>query len=305
MSAVSKAASDSGHRCRTSPDVIDAQDIILSERQGGIDGVVLDPLGRPFGGAEIISSRRGVPYTATTSKFDGSFSLRRSAARRVGTDRTPGRWPRAGTGRLLRRQLRRPKCCSADTGRSPRFGWSVRVWSTSRSAAQTGTTWAQVYYRPTYYSEATKASPEKAWPSRPRPEPNGFLRSACSRLANFEITVYSPFHGVRTVGGQIEWAGQVKNIDVVFDGSSSVAGQLVNVDGVTPIPYFDVDAPHREDAPAGSSAPTPRAGSIFDLVPEGRLEVRAEGMVGDGREGRGGDGLSSAVGSQHLELRCE
>ena len=282
-----------------SPDVIDAQDIILRLRTGGIDGVVLDPLGRPLGGAEVISSRKGVPYTATTSKFDGSFSF----------DEMP----------LDEWQLTAHSGDGLEVGRVGYFGVSAktkvvfgghRPFTTVQMvgsgivdlevSSTTGTTWAQVYYRPTYYSAATKGITRKGVAIETETDPIGFIRLQLP-VGGFEITVYSPFHGVRTVGGQVEWAGQVKNIDVVFDGSSTVGGQLVNVDGVTPIPDFEV-ALHTEKMLPRTQRTDAEGRFLFELVPEGRLEVRAEGTVG-ALERVGVATASLGGGGQNLELQ--
>jgi hypothetical protein len=44
---------------------------VLAEMSGGVDGVVLDPLGRPSGGVSVML----FPYGEISSRGDGGFSF--------------------------------------------------------------------------------------------------------------------------------------------------------------------------------------------------------------------------------------
>lgn len=89
---------------------------------------------------------------------------------------------------------------------------------------------------------------------------------------------YNPYHGVHTINGQIEYAGQLVRHDIVFEDAASVAGR-VGVDGRTPVPYADVvleagglAAQHQRAGPDGRFR--------YELVPKGRVTVSASGIAG-------------------------
>ncbi|MFV2074069.1 MAG: hypothetical protein ACC742_15665, partial [Thermoanaerobaculales bacterium] len=261
----------------TSPEVIVAQPIILREMRGAVAGVVLDPLGRPFQGAKVVGIWKGSPYREVTTVADGSFSIE---------DVPLGEWEvvaHVGDG-LAEGFI--GYFGSAETevvfGGHRAFA-SVRMQGSgivdlSVRNAGGGPVSSTVFYRPVYYSEAQKGLILKPTAVETQTDPNGDLQLELP-AGSFEITVFSSFHGVRTVSSQIDWAGQVKNVNIVFTESSTVTGRLVNVDGVTPIPGFPVVL-HTESLLPQTQTTDDQGNFDFALVPEGRIEVRAEGTVG-------------------------
>lgn len=135
----------------TSPDEIIAQTIVLREMRGGVDGVVLDPLGRPYGGAQVLL----FPYAEVTTRGDGTFSFDDipvggwELVAHVDDGLEPGR-----VGYFGEAEAR-----IVFAGHRPfatiRMRGSGLVTIHTRTADSTGVL-TPLFYRPTYYSQRAK-----------------------------------------------------------------------------------------------------------------------------------------------------
>ena len=283
----------------TSPDVVLAQDIVLREMRGGLRGVVLDPLGRPIGGVKVVAALSGVPYFEAPTAGDGSFSF---------DDLPLGEWTVTAHFEDGLQPGRVGFFGAAETnvvfgGHTPFVSIqlvgsgvvNVQVKTDGGSGIQ-----SEVYYRPTYFSESAKSTVLKGNAIEAQTDPNGLLQLELP-VGRYEITAYSPFHGVRSVSGSVEWPGQVKTVDLVFGTASTVTGTLVNVDGVTPIPDFPVVLETATLLP--QTQITDAQGKFrFELVPEGGIQVKSSGQVGSVDRVAIASGRISG-GGQTLDLR--
>ncbi len=254
-------------------EVIEAQPVILESMRGSVRGVALDPLGRPVPGAEVVL----LPYAEGFAGPDGSFEFNNvplgsyTVVIHVGDGLQPGKIGWIGT--------RRTEVIYG--GHSPfvtvrmRGGGGLRV--KTRTSTSTGIL-TPIYYRPTYYSDAAKNVVLKGTYIETSTNPLGDLELSIP-VGPFELVAYNPFHGVREIRGEIEYPGQIKDLDILFQDAGKVRGMVVGVDGVTPVPdvevYLHTDAfePQRQFAgPDGTFQ--------FELVPKGPVVVTAKGFVG-------------------------
>jgi len=256
-----------------SPDVVAAQSIVLQQMSGGIDGVVLDPLGRPAGGAEVVV----YPYGTTTSAADGSFSFAslplggHTVVAHVGDGLQAGKVGYFGEAPA---QI-------VYGGHRPfvqvRMGGSGVVTLLTRTATSTGVL-TPVYYKPTYYSAVEYRVRLKGAYTETTTDPNGRLQLVLP-VGKYELIAYNPFHGIHTISGEITYAGQVVDHEVVFEDAATVAGVVVNVDGVTPVP--DIEVTMEATGLKGQKQRTDTQGRFrFELVPKGRVMITAEGLAG-------------------------
>ncbi len=251
-----------------------AADIILKSMRGGVDGVVLDPLGRPFAGAAVNLDPTG-SSAAAVSGGDGRFSLNDLAVgglvvyAHVGNGLSPGRVGYFGSA----------KTAIVYGGHRPfvsiRLAGSGIVNVRTRSGGA-GVP-APVRYSPTVYSDATLIGPPLA-PLESATDADGKLTLELP-VGGFTITALNALNGNKSAGGRIDYPGQILNVDLSFDSASTITGRVLNVDGVTPAPGADVTlrAPglqaqtHRADANGGFQ---------FELVPQGASYLTAAALVG-------------------------
>ncbi|MCP4657615.1 MAG: hypothetical protein GY856_19590, partial [bacterium] len=147
----------------------------------------------------------------------------------------------------------------------------------TRTATSTGIL-TPLYYKPTYYSETARGIQVKGSYIEKTTDVNGRLELVLP-VGSFEVVAYNPFHGIREIGGQIEYPGQVRDLDVLFEDASTVRGQVVDVDGRTPVPDVPVKLHTRTLLPQTQT--TDAQGNFqFELVPKGGISVTAAGMVG-------------------------
>ena len=277
-----------------SPDVVSAPAIVLSPAvRGAVTGVVLDPLGRPAGGVPVVL----VPYEEKITNPDGSFVFenvpqgRATVVPHVGDGLEPNR---VGWFGQKRTEILFP-------GHRPFV--SVQMVGSGHLNVYTGTATGDsqtlIYYRPTYYSSAEKAPVMRGQYIRDETNPNGRL-SLELPVGEFELVAYNPFHGVREISGEIEYIGQVVDLDIIFEDAAVVYGTVVDVDGVTPVPDVEVKLATRHLLP--QSQYTDAQGRFeYHLVPKGNVSVTAAGFVGVlERVGRA-DGIVTQAG-QELEL---
>jgi len=256
-----------------SPDVIDAQSIVLQQMNGGIDGVVLDPLGRPLAGAEVVL----YPYGTTTSGPTGGFSFANvplgshSLVAHVGDGLQAGKvgWFGDAAAQVLY------------GGHRPFVQVRMRgagvVNILTRTQSSTGVL-TPIYYKPTWYSAVEYRIRVKGAYTETSTDPNGNLQIVVP-VGSYEIVAYNPFHGMHTITGEVRYAGQIVDHEVVFENAATVSGQVVNVDGVTPVPGVEVVM--EASGLAGQKLRTDPDGRFrFELVPMGRVLVTAQGLAG-------------------------
>ncbi|HXT19536.1 MAG TPA: carboxypeptidase-like regulatory domain-containing protein, partial [Thermoanaerobaculia bacterium] len=257
-----------------SADVIDAQAIVLEQMTGGLDGVVLDPLGRPFAGAEVIL----YPYAPVTSGPDGTFSFDnlplggKSVVAHVGDGLQPGRVGYIGEASTsIVYGGHRPFLTVRMSG-----GGVVTVLT--RTATSTGVL-TNIYYKPTYYSAIEFRLRLKGSYIETSTDQNGNLQLALP-VGPYELVAYNAFNGIKTINGRVEYAGQVIHHEVIFEDAATVTGQVVGVDGRTPVP--DVEVVLEANGLLGQKQRTDADGRFrYELVPKGRVLVTARGVAGN------------------------
>jgi hypothetical protein len=277
-----------------SPETLEAQTVVLREMRGGVDGVVLDALGRPAALVEVIESQ--TLRTAITGT-DGSFSF---------DDLAVGRHTftaHVGDGLGLG-QVGSFGAAEADIvlgGHRPfatvRMRGSGRVAIHARTSS--GSVLTPIYYRPTWFSSISRSIQLRGALIETTTDPNGRLELELP-VGRFEIFAYNPFHGVREIRSAIEYQGQAVDADVLFEDAATVTGMVLDVDGITPVPGFDVQL--FTEALLPQTQRTAADGSfLFELVPRGRVAVVASGFVGAVERVGRTDGSIGTAG-QELEL---
>ena len=109
---------------------------------------------------------------------------------------------------------------------------SGRVQIKTRTATSTGVL-TPIFYRPTIYSSSAKDITLKGQHVETTTDPNGNLELELP-VGDFELVAYNPFHGIHSIAGRIDYAGEVEVHEIVFQDAGSVSGQVVGSDGVTP-----------------------------------------------------------------------
>ena len=276
------------------PDPVEAQSVVLQQMTGAIDGVVLDPLGRPLAGAEVVA----FPYGTTNSQSDGSFSFgglplgTHTVVAHVGDGLQPGRVGYLGDAQAN----------IAYGGHRPFVTLRLRgagvVTVLTRTATATGVL-TPIYYKPTYFSGAEYRIRLKASYIETSTDPNGALELTLP-VGPYELVAYNPFYGIHTLSGTIAYAGQVIHHEVVFEDAATVAGQVVGVDGITPVP--DIEVTLDATGLKGQKQRTDADGRFrYELVPKGQVVVSAQGLAGGvERVGRTFGSIGSA--GQTLDL---
>jgi hypothetical protein len=194
---------------------VEATDIILKEMSGGIDGVVLDPLGRPIGGVSVLLKARigsGVaPIAETTSAFDGRFSF----------DNVPvaedDSYVVAHLGDGLEDDhigyIGKAAVRVAYGGHRPfvsvplRGSGRLEITVYPDASANVGVL-SQIYYKPTYYSETERDITLRGAYIHRETGGDGTLEVELP-VGAFSLTAYNAFDGLEEVDGTIEYAGQV------------------------------------------------------------------------------------------------
>jgi hypothetical protein len=258
----------------TTADLVEAQPIVLEQMTGGIDGVVLDPLGRPLGNADV---RLFTELVQTTTRFDGTFSFdgvgvgNHLLIAHVGDGLQAGR-----VGYFAEVETR-----VVFGGHRPfvtiRLRGSGVVTLHTTTATATGIL-TPIYYKPTWFHEASWRVEVKGSYIETTTDPNGDLELELP-VGAYEIIAYNPFHGIETITGKVDYAGQTQHHEIVFEDAATVTGQVVDVDGHTPVPDMPVtlETEHLEPQTLRTDA---QGRFRFELVPKGRVVVTAEGLVG-------------------------
>ncbi|MFI5167823.1 MAG: Ig-like domain-containing protein, partial [Thermoanaerobaculales bacterium] len=262
-----------------SPDVIVAADIVLKEMTGGVDGIVLDPLGNPYAGAEVVL----FPYGTAVSGVGGSFSFNDVGVGHISTDSYPRLIAHVGDGLTAGKEgyLGAAQTDVLYAGHRPFVTIQLRGAGTIRIHTRTSTSNAGrslIYYKPTFYSDKTFRIESKPEYLETNTGDDGDLELTVP-VGPFEVDAYNPFHGLKTVADSLEFAGQVKDYTLTFDDASKVRVAVVDVDGVTPVPYAVVTLKTGAFLPETEQADA-QGKFEFDLVPPGGVVVSAAARVG-------------------------
>ena len=256
-----------------SPEVIEAQPVILESMRGSVRGVALDPLGRPAPGVGVVL----YPFAEGNAGPDGSFEFENvplgsyEVVIHAGDGLQPGKVGWIG---------KRPTKVIYG-GHSPfvtvqmRGGGGIRV--KTRTATSTGIL-TPLFYRPTYYSSAAKNIVLRGMYTETSTNPLGDFETALP-VGRFNLVAYNPFHGVREINGEIEYPGHIVDIDILFEDAGKVRGTVVGVDGITPVPNVEVTLLTKAFEPQKQFA-GPDGSFLFELVPKGSVVVTAAGFVG-------------------------
>jgi hypothetical protein len=257
----------------TSPPEVAAQPIVLAEMTGTVDGIVLDPLGRPLGGVEVVL----FPIAKAVSRADGSFTFENvrvgnhTVKAHIGDGLQPGRLGYFGQSDVrVVYGGHRPFVSVRMVG-----GGTVRV--KTRTSTSTGVL-SPIYYKPTWYHEGSWTIKVKGSYIETSTDPNGDLEVAFP-VGDYVIVAYNPFHGMKTVSGKIRYPGQAEQVEIVFEDAATVTGQVVDVDGHTPVPGVEVVLEAKGLKPQRQLADA-QGNFRFELVPKGRVTVTAAGAVG-------------------------
>lgn len=256
-----------------SPEVIQAPDIILEEMTGGVDGVVLDPLGRPYGGVKVVI----FPYAEKSAGADGHFSFDRvgigqqTVVAHVGNGLMPGKigyFGEATTSVVF-------------AGHRPFVTVRLRGGGVVSLVTKTATSpgiLSMVAYNLTWYNVGRYeigGMPE--W-KEVSTDQNGRLELAVP-VGRYSIRAYNPFHGMREIVGDVEYPGQLKTHEIVFQELSTVRGVVVDVDGATPVPGAEVSMATSTLLPQKQY--TDALGRFqYELVPPGNVVLTAKATIG-------------------------
>ncbi|MHB8797109.1 MAG: carboxypeptidase regulatory-like domain-containing protein, partial [Thermoanaerobaculia bacterium] len=256
-----------------SPDPVVAATIQLrGTAVGAIDGVVLDPLGLPAAGVKVTL----LPIGETTSSADGTFSFEGVPARPYTVSAHKGDGLEAGAIGWI-----------GAAGTEVLFG-GHRAFATVRlrgagtvhvkTRTANGPVRTPVFYRPTWFSPQELTIRQKASAIETTTDDNGSLTLVVP-VGDLSVSGVSPFYGAASYRGAIDFAGQVKEVDLLFQPLSTVTGTVVDVDGVTPVAGVTIELRAHELPPQ-----TMQTGSLgefeFALVPTGPLALTASGFVG-------------------------
>ncbi len=256
----------------SSDPVIAATIQVRGSAVGAIDGVVLDPLGQPAAGVTVTV----LPIGETTSGADGTFSIEGVPARpyTVAAHKGDGLQPSAigWIGEAPTQVLFGGHRAFATV--RLRGAGTVHV----RTRTANGPVRAPVSYRPTWFSPQELTIRQKATAIETTTDDNGSLTLVVP-VGGLSIGAASPFYGTGSFEGAIDFAGQVKEVDLVFQPLATVTGTVVDVDGVTPVAGVTIEL-RAPGLPPQANQTGGNGEFEFALVPTGRLTLTANGLVG-------------------------
>jgi len=258
-----------------SPDVIEAVPIELQNRRGGLRGLVLDPLGNPVAGAEVVAHWTGQPYRAVETGGSGTFALgdlplgQWDLVAHDGDGLQPGRIGHFGEVEWIGIEFG-----GHTPNRTVRFVGSGIVRVSVGEGRQ-----VPVYIRPQCYRHDLKGIGMAPVAVERQTDPSGWTELEVP-VGLVEVVAMDYFGGGRKAASvTIDWPGQVKIVDLGFDEPSVVQGRVVDVDGVTPVPGFEVELKTGNILPRLQTADA-LGGFRFELVELGLVQVAARGSVG-------------------------
>ncbi|HKC24437.1 MAG TPA: carboxypeptidase-like regulatory domain-containing protein, partial [Thermoanaerobaculia bacterium] len=250
-----------------------APTIFLRGMTGSVTGVVLDPLGKPVAGAGVVL----YAIAETTTDGSGRFSFE---------DVPIGKYPviaHSGDGLQTGRVgwFGEMDVQILFAGHHPTAVVQMRGGGVARIKTRTSTSTgvlSPIYYNPTYFSDTEKRIIQKVAAIKTTTSENGDLEIPMP-VGTFVLTATNPFHGEKRVGGAIDYPGQIRSFDVVFDDTSRLTGRVLDVDGITPVPGADVTLSIKDFLPQTKKADA--SGSFsFSAIPLGAVWVTADATVG-------------------------
>lgn len=255
-----------------SPDPVVAATIVLASASGAVEGVVLDPLGRPAPGVMVTL----VPYGEMLSRADGTFAFEDVAVGRhrpvahVGDGLSLGStgWIGDADAEVLFGRHR------AFTTIRLRGAGTLHV----RTRTANGGVKSPLSYRPTWYSPSAMSIGLRPQAIETSTDDDGRLTLTVP-VGEFVVTASNPFHGTKSASGRIDFAGQTKEADLLLESSATVTGHVVDVDGVTPVAGIAVELSAQGLLPQRISTDA-LGGFRFELVPPGNVSVTAKGLRG-------------------------
>ena len=262
-----------------SPDEIAAETIVLRPQLGGLDGVVLDPLGRPYDGAEVVL----FPIAIKSSGSGGKFSFNDVPIGAVGMTGEPRLIAHVANGMQIGKVGYFGGASTQVVYGGHRPFVTVRMRGSGIVRVMTKThagdlIQSLVSIRPTLYVEGEKVV--RASPT--------FLEMAAEvpgayemeiPVGEFQVNAYNPFHGVETINGVVAYPGQVLEYTVTFAATGTVTGTVLDVDGVTPVPRALVTL-HTETFHPQPVVADDLGRFSFGLVPPGNVMVTASAAPG-------------------------
>lgn len=259
----------------TSPELIEAVPIELQNRRGGLRGHVLDPLGSPVADAEVISHWYSQVYRAVATAGNGTFSFGDlplgdwDLVAHDGDGLQPGRVGHFGEVKMIGIEFG-----GHTPNRTVQFVGSGVVRVSVGAGRQ-----VPVFIRPQCYRSDLKGIGMAPTAVELQTDPTGWAELEVP-VGLVEVVAMDYFGGGRkAVTTTIDWPGQVKVVDLEFDEPSVVLGRVVDVDGVTPVPGFEIELT------TGNILPRPQTADAlgefrFELVELGMVQVTARGSIG-------------------------
>jgi hypothetical protein len=263
----------------SSPEITQAVDIVLREMRGGVDGVVVDPLGRPRAGIGVAL----FPYGETTTDATGNFSFNDIPVGTITEDKGTRLIAHVGDGLQPGRVGYLGAAATEIVYGGHRPFVTIRLRGSgilrvhTRTSTSTGVL-TPIYYKPTWYSAQTFRIGLKPEFIEATTDQNGYLDLEVP-VGDFDLIAYNPFHGPKEVRGSIQYPGQIKDLEVLFDDASTVQGTVVDVDGITPVPGAAVTMALEKLLPQTVEADAQGRFS-FSLVPQGGFVLTAAGRTG-------------------------
>lgn len=256
-----------------SPPEIQATPIELVSRSGGISGLVLDAYGSPVADARLVVSWEHQPYLEGATGAGGTFRFDDLPLGRWGVVAHDGDGLQPGSvgnfGEVEDVSI-------AFGGHIPHRTIQFVGSGIIRVHVSTGDQ-TPVFIRPTCYRHDLKSIGRAPVATELQTDPNGIAELEVP-VGLVEVTAMDYFGSGAVVSetAQIEWPGQVKVVTLEFGDTATVAGRVVDVDGVTPVAGAVVELWTRSIEPQQQTTDA-LGGFQFFMVPEGgvRLVVRA------------------------------
>lgn len=257
----------------TAPEPIALNRILLKTMSGAVEGLVLDPLGRPIANAGVV-----LGYLAETlTRADGTFVFEgvpvgsHALTAHSGDGLEPGRLGYFGVtqgvqvvygGHRARAtiQMRGAGIVRVETKSPGGAAGVLSPLSISREA----------------FLEGSKAIGTKTLEAETSPA--GFFEIPVP-VGNFAVRASHPFHGTKSSGGTIDFPGQIKNVVLTFDSAATVTGRVLGVDGATPVAEAEVFLSASGLLPQRLQT-GPDGGFRFELVPPGSVSLTTSVRVG-------------------------
>ncbi len=250
-----------------------AATIYLQLMTGGIDGVVLDPYGRPLAGADVVL----YPLAETQTNSQGRFSFNNVPLGMHDIITHVGDGLGLSTLGYFA-QLKNVEVIYG--GHRPQvtlqMGGGGRIRVLTRTPGSAVGVLTPLFVTRSYYNEGTKQISKKTL--EVTTDQNGRYETGVP-VGGFTVRAVNPFHGSKSVSGTIDYPGHIQDVDIQFEPASTVRGQVVDIDGVTPVPGAEVWM-----SATGFLAQRQTADALgnfeYQLVPPGAVNVTAAAHIG-------------------------